>query len=160
LAARPYQQSLLGPLEEIESPSLLNLATQNSQRCFVCPHTIPQQKPEKIFASAKAPTTLTTSAISILNRTLPYYRQSNLSIIDTLTEWLTLKKFHAVIWSDFAPNFVNRQNTRLTAENICTYIMGLSPEEKENAIAYIRKTPEQIQTKYRPQIEQLLRINQ
>jgi len=87
------------------------------------------------------------------NSNTHFVRPNNSFVIDIITSWNRGKKFDAIIWSDFAPNFYNKLNIPLSTVSIVNFILNLRQSEKESAKQYIRNAPTQIQTRFRLEIE-------
>ncbi len=85
-------------------------------------------------------------------------RPQNSLIIDTLKQWNQTRFFDAIIWSDFAPNFSDRLNRNFTLANVIAYITCLPENEKKATLEYIRKAPEQITTRFRAAIKNILKV--
>ena len=80
-------------------------------------------------------------------------RQGNNFIIPIIKQWNKTGDFDAVIWSDFSPKFKDVTGNDLTSGNVISYLESLSSAEFQDAIAYIRNAPAQINTDFRSQIE-------
>jgi hypothetical protein len=78
-------------------------------------------------------------------------------IFDILRTWNLQKKFDAIIWSDFSPNFTNSTTNNFTVPNIINYLNGLNDVDFILAKDYILKAPEQITTQFRSQLTDFLR---
>ena len=61
--------------------------------------------------------------------------------------------FDALIWSDFGVSFKDKGLGALSVENVIKHIESLDQNMKEKAIEYIIKTPNQVQTTFRPFLE-------
>jgi ribosomal protein S16 len=65
-----------------------------------------------------------------------------------INDWLHEKGFHAVIWTDLASNFEEKQKTPFSIDAAFYYVNTEIPENiKSKAIEYINKSP--IQTQFR-----------
>jgi hypothetical protein len=82
-----------------------------------------------------------------------HVRPSHRFVLDILNTWNAQKEFDAVIWTDFAPNFRDKTDRPFTLQGVIDFLEGLSPEQKTGALEYIQKTPAQIKTRFREQIE-------
>jgi hypothetical protein len=80
-------------------------------------------------------------------------RDNNRFILDILREWNATKNFDAILWSDFAPNFVSRLAQPFNLNNVISFLSSLPPDDKNSALEYIRNAPKQIQTRFRESIE-------
>ena len=80
-------------------------------------------------------------------------RQSNSFIINRLNEWNSTKSFDAIIWSDFSAKFKNAGLGVLSVNNIVRHINSLDYNAKADALEYISKTPKQISTRFRSELE-------
>lgn len=85
-------------------------------------------------------------------------RPANLFILDILKDWNENKGFDAIIWSDFSPLFSDKIHLAFTIENVISFLEGLPPTEKHNALEYIMKAPTQIDTRFRKAIMQNFNI--
>jgi hypothetical protein len=76
------------------------------------------------------------------------------AIVDPeIGQWATRLELDAVIWTRLKPRF-GEQERIATADEVVTYLRGLSPEQQANAERYVRMTPRQIDTPYRRRLEQ------
>lgn len=78
------------------------------------------------------------------------------SIIISLSKWNEKKKLDAIIWTDLGPNFSDKTGNQFTCENLIKYLTNLqisNPQAYEMAKKYILNAPEQIQTRFRSQLE-------
>lgn len=74
------------------------------------------------------------------------------SILRTVKDWLTEKNMDFAIWTGLS--FSDKtKNQRPSIGNIIEHLNGIDPNERRNAEEYIRKTPRQVDTEYRRQIE-------
>lgn len=101
---------------------------------------------------------------TVLNR-IGYYnfltdekhiRPANEVIIPNLKVWRDQTNVDAVIWTDLPPNFYDLRRLTFDLKNINVVLKGLNTEEFDLAKEYIVKAPEQISTKFRSEIEQLI----
>jgi hypothetical protein len=67
--------------------------------------------------------------------------------------WAKVMSLDAVLWTNLAPKFNDRERTTPTEEEVVTYLRALQGEKREKAEEYIRKAPRQIDTKYRRRVE-------
>lgn len=97
--------------------------------------------------------------IGFINFIKPKYsiKRGEQEIFNTLSNWNKTKKFDAIIWTDLGPNFKNKSNLNFTKENVISYIKSLDQNCSEKAKEYIIKAPLQIQTSFRPFIEDVLK---
>lgn len=75
-------------------------------------------------------------------------------IID-LPLWAKSKNIQAVVWTGLRPKFNGKEMTP-TKEVIVKYLGGLTGKRRALAEEYIRRTPRQINTEYRREIEAFL----
>lgn len=68
-----------------------------------------------------------------------------------IKDWIVQTDFDAVIWTNLGENWKEKTDDRIE------YLKNLTGESKSLAEEYIRKTPEQIRTNYREQIEKELK---
>ena len=80
-----------------------------------------------------------------------FHSRTNTFIKAILSQYET--NFDALIWSDFGVRFKDKGMGMLSIQNIIKHINTLNAEEKAKAIEYIVKTPNQIQTTFRPYLE-------
>lgn len=78
-------------------------------------------------------------------------RDRNAFVKEILKQYKT--DFDALIWSDFGVRFKDKGLGDLSVENIIKHIESLDQNMKEKAIEYIIKTPNQVQTTFRPFLE-------
>jgi hypothetical protein len=83
-----------------------------------------------------------------------HVRSNNSFVLDILRQWNENKGFDAVIWSDFSPNFTVKTGKAFTSENIIEYLGNLDDSARNVALDYIHRTPKQITTRFRDEIEQ------
>lgn len=74
-------------------------------------------------------------------------------IFAELTTWNTSKGIDAIIWTDLAPNFSDKTGMRFNVQNIFGFLRGLSQGELHATKDYVQKTPAQIQTQFRRDID-------
>lgn len=82
-----------------------------------------------------------------------HVRSNNLFILDILRQWNENKGFNAALWSDFSPNFTVKTRKAFTSENIIEYIHNLDDDARHLTLEYIYRTPKQITTQFRNEIE-------
>jgi hypothetical protein len=77
-------------------------------------------------------------------------------LIVDLPQWAEARGLESVIWTALPPKF-NGQNRRVpTAEEVVSYLSGLTGRVRDDAERYIRFAPKQIDTYYRRRIETAL----
>lgn len=72
-----------------------------------------------------------------------------------ILNWLKAYNLDAAIWTDLKPKFNNEDRTP-SIEEVLGHLTKLDYEDKKHAEEYIRKTPKQIDTDYRREIEMTL----
>ena len=80
-------------------------------------------------------------------------------IFEEISAWARKKDIQAVVWTDLPSNFKEELGKQFNLENSIEYLLELkrnSPEEYKKAVGYIKKTPSQVQTRNRQQIEEVL----
>lgn len=78
------------------------------------------------------------------------------NICQRIRTWAKKKKLDAVIWTNLASNFKEKQNKELTKENVLEYLNRLPNDKIEKAKEYIMKAPLQISTAIRNYVEENL----
>jgi hypothetical protein len=58
-----------------------------------------------------------------------------------------------VVWTALPPKFNDQSGRIPTVDEVISFLQNLPQERQKNAEEYIRKTPRQIDTKYRRRIE-------
>jgi hypothetical protein len=79
------------------------------------------------------------------------------AVIPTLSQWAESKELDAVIWTALAPKFRGEDGYRASADEVCSYLVGLDDQPRNLAEEYVRKAPLQIDTPIRRSIEATLR---
>ena len=77
----------------------------------------------------------------------------NPSEIPDLGSWAESKGVDVVLWTALPPKFNGENNRKPTLEEAIKYLRELDNEKKALAIEYICKSPIQIQTPFRPELE-------
>lgn len=72
-----------------------------------------------------------------------------------ILDWLKVNNLDAAIWTDLKPKFKNKDKTPSIKE-VLGHLTDLGYQAKKHAEEYIRKTPKQIDTDYRREIEMKL----
>jgi len=75
--------------------------------------------------------------------------------IPELPQWAEARLLHGVVWTALTPRFGD-QGRPPTADEVVAYLRGLSGTVQDNARQYVERTPGQIDTAYRRQIEAAL----
>ncbi len=75
--------------------------------------------------------------------------------IPDLARWAEALGLDAVIWTALGPKFSGEDRSP-TADEVITYLQGLTGTQRENAKRYIEAAPRQIDTDYRRRIEAAL----
>jgi hypothetical protein len=75
---------------------------------------------------------------------------------ENLFRWKTTHDAEAVIWTDLSPNFSLKRNVAFNLTNIGEYFKELPPEGLRIAREYVVRTPGQINTRFRTEIEQII----
>lgn len=71
----------------------------------------------------------------------------------SIQEWAKILKLDAVIWTSLPSKFRETDNTEPTLEEAITYLSELDVNKQAIAEEYIRRTPKQIDTKFRRKFE-------
>lgn len=74
---------------------------------------------------------------------------------EKIDRWAKSQEFDAVIWTKLPPRFKG-QERELSVEEAIDYLQSLSGDEKRLAEEYVRRTPRQIETRFRKVIESVL----
>jgi hypothetical protein len=85
-----------------------------------------------------------------------HIRPANEVIIPNLKAWRDQTNVDAVIWTDLPPNFYDLRRLTFDLGNVDGFLKGLNQEEFALAKEYIANAPEQISTRYRTDIKQLI----
>jgi len=75
------------------------------------------------------------------------------SLKKPIQRWLLRKELDAAVWTNLPPNYKGENGQAPTLENTISHLSGLSVNQSSNAEEYIRKTPKQIDTKFRREFE-------
>lgn len=75
--------------------------------------------------------------------------------IPDLPKWAEAHGLDAVIWTALGPRFDDEEESP-SVETVIGYLRGLEGTKREHAKRYIERTPRQIDTEYRRQIEAVL----
>lgn len=70
-----------------------------------------------------------------------------------VSQWAAARKLDAVVWTDFPTKFEGVTGQIPTSTEVLNFLRKLSGEAREKAMRYVCKTPRQIRTDYRDQIE-------
>jgi len=70
----------------------------------------------------------------------------------TIQEWTRPKAIDGVVWTALPPKF-NNQDMTPTCEQVVNYLRGTVGEVRTDSETYVRRTPAQIKTAYRAEIE-------
>ncbi len=70
-----------------------------------------------------------------------------------IDKWAKELNIDAVIWTILKPKFENNEGTTPTIEQVIDYLNALDGEKRAKAETYVRRTPIQIDTKYRRAVE-------
>lgn len=89
-------------------------------------------------------------SIGFYDKTKNEFSDDNFQFKDKIQEWINPTDFDAVIWTNLKENWTEKTDDRIK------YLKGLKGETKTLAEEYIRKTPKQIRTVYRKEIENQL----
>lgn len=101
--------------------------------------------------------------IGVLSLNQKKYSENNTNL--KLKKWLdiigTQYKIESIVWANLQSNFADKGYTKTIEENIFNYLNTLKdkPDIWEVTKNYILKTPSQIQTQYRSEIEKYLNEN-
>jgi hypothetical protein len=71
--------------------------------------------------------------------------------------WTRQKEFDAIVWTDLPSNFEKRTKMQFNENNVVKYLLELKrrdPEAYQRSEEYIRKAPDQIETKVRQRLRQ------
>jgi hypothetical protein len=79
--------------------------------------------------------------------------ESKGSCSDTVGQWAAARNLDAVVWTDFPARFEGVSGQIPTGTEVVNFLRTLSGEVREEAMKYVCKTPRQIRTDYRAQIE-------
>lgn len=73
----------------------------------------------------------------------------------TIAEWAQRKQFDGVVWTKLPPKFPT-PGMMPTEAQVVEYLASLDGDERARAKHYVERTPRQVETQYRPAIEQRL----
>ncbi len=74
----------------------------------------------------------------------------------SVSQWAHEKGLDAVIWTGLPPRYQHQEGLIPTVEQAERHLSGLTGQEAEHAFNYIKQVPAQINTLYRPKLEQLI----
>ena len=77
---------------------------------------------------------------------------SNEQSAEIIGRWASNIGIDAIVWTNLSPRFQNEDRVP-SVEEVISFLQTRPPETKKRAEEYIRKTPRQIDTEYRRQIE-------
>src|SRR5690554_741376 len=89
-------------------------------------------------------------SIGFYDKTKNEFSDVNFPFKDKIKKWIDQTDFDAVIWTNLKENWTEKTKDRIE------YLKNLKGETKTLAEKYIRKTPKQIRTEYRKEIENQL----
>ena len=75
---------------------------------------------------------------------------------EVVGEWARSAKVDSVVWTNLKFGFKGLRDQMPTAEEVVCHLRGLDERARRKAEQYVRRTPLQIRTKYRTQIEAVL----
>jgi hypothetical protein len=81
---------------------------------------------------------------------------SSPELISHLPEWAPSHEVEGVVWTALPPKFNGKERRVPTIEEVLEYLRGLTGNVRDLAERYIRRTPRQIDTRYRRRIEAVL----
>jgi hypothetical protein len=84
-------------------------------------------------------------------------RMGDFEHADTIAEWAVTKGLDCVVWTALEPTYPDHNGRVLTCDEVVKFLGGLKGTDQQRAQEYIRRTPHQITTGYRPEIEGHLR---
>lgn len=74
-------------------------------------------------------------------------------ILFEIEQWARSKEMDAIVWTDLQANFKKRTGMKFNKDNVVEYLRGLKTDQLRKAEEYVRKTPIQIRTPIRTQLE-------
>jgi len=72
--------------------------------------------------------------------------------VESIAAWAEKRELDAVVWTKLSPLFSGEKRVPSSAE-VLDYLAWLKSEQQAVAFEYVRKTPRQVATGYRPAIE-------
>ena len=78
-------------------------------------------------------------------------------ILPHIRHWAEEKGLDAVVWTDLPSNFKAITKMELNEDNVVKYLRTLTGDALKDAETYVRKAPDQIETKIRSRIRQEFR---
>lgn len=94
--------------------------------------------------------------IGFYNRDSVDFNPPNFPFQQNILDWINKKNIDAVIWTNLSPSFKDKTGKQFNKKNVIGYLNNLTMEVKAKAEEYIRRTPLQIKTKMRSEIENAL----
>lgn len=79
--------------------------------------------------------------------------QAGNEVRQSIEKWYRSREIDAVIWTSLKSNFKEKRDKDLDQNRVVENLRTLGFESKKKAEEYIRKAPEQIQTRIRRKIE-------
>lgn len=75
------------------------------------------------------------------------------TIEQTILEWIEIHGFDAAVWTALGPNFEEKTGDPYSVASALKYLNSLEGEKKANAVEYIEKAPDSVQTPFREMFE-------
>ena len=94
--------------------------------------------------------------IGFYNKGTVKFNPPNFPFQQNILDWINKKNIDAVIWTNLSPSFKDKTGKQFNKENVISYLNNLSMPVQAKAEEYIRRTPVQIKTKMRIEIESAL----
>ncbi len=82
---------------------------------------------------------------------IPVFRDQ-VDITDILVDWCETQKIDGVVWTALPPNFREEIGSLFSVERAVEFLKGLAKTTRKNALEYIRKAPDQIDTPLRRRV--------
>jgi hypothetical protein len=75
---------------------------------------------------------------------------------EDLAKWAANSCLDAIVWTALPPKFNDKEGLCPSEDQVVTYLRDLQHNRRKHAESYIRRTPRQIDTRYRRRIEKEL----
>jgi hypothetical protein len=96
-----------------------------------------------------------TGYVDLTYQTVPPSRSRVPAAREVIQRWAAGQGFEAVIWTDLAPNFLEKKGESFSVESALKHLSELPPEARAKAAEYVRRAPAEIKTRFRQSFKEL-----